>query len=140
MPRVLVSDRVAESGVELLRSEADVDLRVGLSPAELVEAIPEYDAIVVRSATKVTAEVIAAGKKLQVIGRAGAGVDNIDVEAATQHGVMVLNAPAAITVATAEHAIGLMLALARNIPSASASLQGGAWEPAKFVGVELRGK
>ena len=140
MTRILVSDRVAESGIELLRTEAEVDVRIGLSPAELVAAIPEYDAVVVRSATKVTAEVIAAGKKLQVIGRAGAGVDNIDVEAATQHGIMVLNAPAAITVATAEHAIGLMLALARNIPSASASLQGGTWEPSKFVGVELRGK
>src|SRR6266849_1354391 len=98
MPRVLVSDRVAEDGIDILRQGADVDVRIGLSPAELIAAIPDYHALVVRSETKVTADVIAAGRELAVVGRAGVGVDNIDVEAATRHGVVVVNAPAAITV------------------------------------------
>jgi D-3-phosphoglycerate dehydrogenase len=140
MDRILVADRVAEDGVALLKEHADVDVRVGMSPAELIAAIPAYDGLVVRSATKVTAEVIEAAHNLKVIGRAGVGVDNIDVEAATMHGIVVANAPEAITVATAEHAIGLMLAVARNIPTAHDSLQQGRWEPSKFVGVELRGK
>ncbi len=140
MYRVLVSDRVADDGVAILKESADVDVRIGMSPQELLDAIGAYDALVVRSATKVTAEVIEAGKNLKVIGRAGVGVDNIDVDAATRHGVVVANAPEAITVATAEHTIGLMLALARHIPPAYHSLSHGAWEPSKFVGVELRGK
>lgn len=140
MHRILVSDRVAEDGIALLRTEADVDVRIGLTPAELIAAIGGYDALVVRSATKVTAEVLEAARNLKVIGRAGVGVDNIDVEAATRAGVVVANAPEAITVATAEHTIGLMLALARHIPSAHQSLSGGAWEPSRFLGVELRGK
>jgi D-3-phosphoglycerate dehydrogenase len=138
--RVLVSDRIADEGLEVLRQSADVDVRVGLSPAELVAAIPEYQGLVVRSESKVTAEVINAGRELMVVGRAGVGVDNIDVEAATHRGVVVVNAPAAITVATAEHTLGLILALARHIPAAHASVSEGKWERSKFVGVELRGK
>jgi D-3-phosphoglycerate dehydrogenase len=140
MPRVLVSDRIADDGIEVLRQGADVDFRVGLTPEELLAAIPEYHALVVRSESKVNADVIAAGRELMVIGRAGVGVDNIDVEAATQRGIVVVNAPAAITVATAEHTVGLMLALARHIPHAHASVSAGKWERSKFVGVELRGK
>ena len=140
MARVLVSDRIAEEGLEVLRQSADVDVRIGLSAAELVAAIPEYQGLVVRSESKVTAEVIEAGRELMVVGRAGVGVDNIDVEAATRRGVVVVNAPAAITVATAEHTLGLILALARHIPSAHASVSDGKWERSRFVGVELRGK
>ncbi|HXH20571.1 MAG TPA: phosphoglycerate dehydrogenase [Dehalococcoidia bacterium] len=140
MFRILVSDRIAEDGLAILREHADVDVQTGLSPQELLDRIGAYDALVVRSATKVTADVIAAGVNLKVIGRAGVGVDNIDVEAATRHGVVVANAPEAITVATAEHTIGLMLALARHIPDAHQALREGRWEPSKFVGVELRGK
>src|SRR5215208_360519 len=108
MARVLVTDRVSEDGIEMLRTEADVDVRFGISPAELIQIIPDYEALVVRSETKVTAEVLDAGRNLVVVGRAGVGVDNIDVEAATRAGVIVVNAPAAITVATAEHTVGLM--------------------------------
>ena len=139
MPRVLITDQIAEEGVDILRGEAEVDLRFGLTPAELLEQIAGYDAVVVRSETKVTADVIDAGR-LQVVGRAGSGVDNIDVEAATRRGVIVVNAPEANTVAMAEHAIGLMLALARHIPEAQRSLQSNSWERSKFMGVELRGK
>ncbi|HEX5368521.1 MAG TPA: phosphoglycerate dehydrogenase [Dehalococcoidia bacterium] len=140
MAQVLVTDRIGEEGLGILRRGAGVDVRLGLSPAELLEAIPDYDALAVRSETKVTAEVLAAGRKLVVVGRAGVGVDNIDVEAATTRGIVVVNAPAAITIATAEHTLGMMLALARHIPFAHASLTSGKWERSKFVGVELRGK
>ena len=140
MPRVLVSDRLAEDGLEILRREAEVDLRLGLSPADLIEIIPDYQALVVRSETKVTLEVIDAGRELIVIGRAGVGVDNIDVEAATRRGVVVVNAPEGNTIAAAEHTIALMLALARHVPAAHASLSQGKWERSKFVGIELRGK
>ena len=138
--RVLVTDRVSEDGIEMLRTEADVDVRFGISPAELLEIIPNYEALVVRSETKVTADILAAGRNLVVVGRAGVGVDNIDVDAATRHGVIVVNAPAAITVATAEHTVGLMIALARHIPAGDASLKAGRWDRSKLVGVELRGK
>ncbi len=140
MARVLVTDRIGEEGLGILREGADVDVRLGLSPAELLQAIPDYEALAVRSETKVTSEVLAAGRKLIVVGRAGVGVDNIDVEAATTRGIVVVNAPAAITIATAEHTLGMMLALARHIPAAQASLTSGKWERSKFVGVELRGK
>jgi D-3-phosphoglycerate dehydrogenase len=141
MPRVLVTDRVAEELVDILRSGgAEVDLRPGLAPQELLKTIPDYEGLVVRSETRVTADVIEAGKNLQVVGRAGIGVDNIDVEAATRRGVVVVNAPEANTIAMAEHTIGLMLALARHIPAAHTSLRAGSWERSKFIGVELRGK
>ena len=140
MPRVLVADPIDQEGIDLLRTATEVDVRTGLSNAELTESIPEYDALVVRSETKVTAQVIEAGKRLQVIGRAGVGVDNIDLEAATQRGISVVNAPTGNTVAAAEHAIALMLALARHVPQAHASLKGGEWRRADYMGTEVRNK
>jgi D-3-phosphoglycerate dehydrogenase / 2-oxoglutarate reductase len=140
MPKVLVSDPIAQDGIDALVPHAQVDVRVGLEPEELIAIIGEYDALVVRSETRVTAEVIEAGKKLQVIGRAGVGVDNIDIQAATRRGVIVVNAPLGNTISAAEHTIGLMLALARHIPAASASLREGRWERKRFLGIELRGK
>ncbi len=138
--KILVSDSIAEEGINVLRSEADVDIKLKLKPDELISIIPDYDALVVRSETKVTADVIAAGKKLQVIGRAGIGVDNIDLEAATRHGVVVVNAPAGNAVATAEHAIALLLALARHIPQACSRLKAGEWRREGFMGTEVRNK
>jgi D-3-phosphoglycerate dehydrogenase len=140
MPKVLVTDPIAQDGIDALAPHAEVDVRLGLPRDELIAAIGEYDALVVRSETKVTAEVIEAGSKLQVIGRAGVGVDNIDLQAATRRGILVVNAPMGNTISAAEHAIGLMLALARHIPVASASLKEGRWERKRFLGVEVRGK
>ena len=140
MPKILVSDPVAQAGVDILAKVFPVDSRQKLTPEELIAIIPEYDALVVRSETKVTKEVIAAAKNLKVIGRAGVGVDNIDVEAATQRGIIVLNAPEGNTIAATEHTMAMMLALARNVPQAYYSLQNGLWERSKFTGVEVRGK
>jgi len=140
MFRVLVTERIAEDGLEILRSQAEVDVRLRLTPAELIQTVPGYHGLVVRSETKVTADVIEAGRDFLVIGRAGVGVDNIDVAAATRRGVVVVNAPEANTIAAAEHTVGLMLALARHIPEANESLRGGAWDRSRFLGVELRGK
>jgi D-3-phosphoglycerate dehydrogenase len=138
--RVLVADPVAEDGIELLSRSAEVDVRTGLSPEQLAAIVGDYDALVVRSETKVTAAIFEAGHRLQVVGRAGVGVDNIDLEAATQHGVVVVNAPTGNTTSAAELAVALMLALARHIPAADASLKAGQWQRSRFVGVELRGK
>ena len=140
MAKILVSDPVAKAGVEILANEFPVDSRQKLTPEELIAIIPDYDALVVRSETKVTKEVIAAAANLKVIGRAGVGVDNIDVEAATQRGIIVLNAPEGNTIAATEHTMAMMLALARNVPQAHASLKSGLWERPKFTGVEVRGK
>jgi D-3-phosphoglycerate dehydrogenase len=140
MPRVLVSDRLADDGLDILKSESDVDVRLGLTPEALIEAIPDYHALVVRSDTRVTSAVIDAGRDLAVVGRAGVGVDNIDVEAATRRGVVVVYAPEGNTVSAAEHTLALMTALARHVPAAHASLSQGKWERSRFVGVELRGK
>ncbi len=142
MYKVLVSDKISNSGVRLLKMEPDieVDVKTGLSPEELKEIIGEYDALVVRSATKVTREIIEAGVKLKVIGRAGTGVDNIDLEAATEKGIVVMNTPGGNTVAAAEHAISMMLSMARKIPQACASMKEGKWEKKKFMGVEVHGK
>jgi D-3-phosphoglycerate dehydrogenase len=140
MSKILVADPIAQDGIEILQRESDVEVRTGLGQEELLAAIPDYDALVVRSETKVTADVIAAGKRLQVIGRAGVGVDNIDLDAATQRGVIVVNAPLGNTISAAEHTIGLMLALSRHIPDADASLRGGAWKRQQFAGVEVRDK
>ena len=137
---ILVADPIASEGMTLLRGFADVDERHGLSAAELIAAIPAYDALVVRSETRVTAEVIAAGARLRVIARAGVGVDNIDVDAATRHGIIVINSPTGNIAAAAEHTVALLLALARHIPAASASLREGRWERSRFVGTEVRGK
>ncbi|MBI4214056.1 MAG: phosphoglycerate dehydrogenase [Chloroflexi bacterium] len=137
---ILVVDPIAEDGIDVLRSHAEVEVRLGLSPNELLQLVPKYQALVVRSETRVTADVIAAGKNLQVIGRAGVGVDNIDVDAATERGIVVVNAPAAITITTAEHTFALIMAAARNIPQAAQSLREGRWDRSKFVGSEIRGK
>lgn len=138
--KVLVADPIAGEGVEILKKRAEVDVRIGIKPEELLSSIDNYDALVVRSETKVTEQVIAAGRKLKVVGRAGVGVDNIDVEAATRHGVTVVNAPTGNTISAAELAFGLMLALARNIPQAHQTLKSGEWNRSAFVGVELRNK
>lgn len=140
--RVLVADAISEAGVELLRAAPgfEVAVKTGLDKDELARTIGEFDALVVRSATNVTAEVLTRPGRLKVIGRAGTGVDNIDLEAATRAGVVVLNTPGGNSVAAAEHTLSLLLALARNVPQANADLRAGRWERKKYVGVELSGK
>jgi len=138
--KVLVADSVWEEGIETLRSHAEVDVKLGLKPEELISVIGSYDALVVRSQTKVTAEVIKAGTKLQVIARAGVGVDNIDVEEASRHGIVVVNAPTGNTTSAAEHTIALMFALARHIPQANLVLKSGEWRRNDFIGTEVRNK
>lgn len=142
MDRILVTEKISQEGVDALKAGADVDVRLDLDKDvdALLEVLPAYDALVVRSATKVTAQVIEVGKRLRVIGRAGSGVDNIDVEAATQRGIIVVNAPASNNVAVAELSIGLLLSLARQIPQSHASLQSGKWDRGKFMGWEVRDK
>ncbi len=140
MDRILVTELIAEEGLAALRAGADVDLRTDLDKAGLLALLPSYDALVVRSGTKVTADVLSAGTQLRVVGRAGTGVDNIDVDAATRLGITVVNAPASNSVAVAELTIGLILSLARHLPQAHASLQSGKWERNKFMGFEVRGK
>jgi D-3-phosphoglycerate dehydrogenase len=138
--KVLITDQISDLGIAVLKQEADVDSRPGLKQEEIVAAIGDYEALMVRSQTRVTEAIIAAGKKLQVIARAGVGIDNVDVEAATRFGVVVVNAPTGNTVSAAEHAIALLLASARNIPQANRSLKSGAWKRSSFIGTELRGK
>ncbi|MGB7589140.1 MAG: phosphoglycerate dehydrogenase [Solirubrobacterales bacterium] len=138
--KVLVKEKIADSGVDLLRENFDVDLGLEMSDDELREAIANYDAILVRSATQVTAELIGHADRLKVIGRAGTGVDNVDIAAATRRGIVVANAPESNSVAAAEHTLALMLALCRNVPQAHASLIGGGWERPRFKGTELYGK
>jgi len=139
--RVLVTEKIADSGLDLLRSAGhEVDVQEGLSPEELLGAIVGAHALIIRSSTQVTAEVLAAGTALQVVGRAGVGLDNVDVKAATVRGVMVVNAPTSNILSVAEQAMALLLAQARNIPQAHASLVAGRWERSKWEGVELHGK
>ncbi len=138
--KILVSDPVSEQGIEILKKEFDVDIATGLAPAELIKRIGNYEALIVRSETQVTKDVINAGKMLKIIGRAGVGVDNIDVNTATEKGIIVVNAPEGNTISAAEHTIALMLAMSRNIPQANASLKSKKWERKKFMGVEVRGK
>lgn len=138
--KILVSDKVSDQGVKILQEVHEVDVRHGLTPEELIAAIPEYDALVVRSETKARKAVIEAAANLKVIGRAGVGVDNIDVQAATEKGIMVINAPDGNTIAATEHTMALMLALARNVPQAYHSMKAGKWERSKFMGLEMRGK
>ncbi len=138
--RILVSDPLAEEGVDILRKEFTVDVKTDLSEDELVSIIPDYDALLVRSGTEVTARVIDAGNNLKFIGRAGAGVDNIDMNAATRRGIIVANAPEGNTLAATEHTMAMMLSLARNIPQANASLKKKEWKRSKFMGVELNEK
>jgi len=140
-PRVLISDKLSPAAVEVFRSRGvDVDLRPGLSPAELRACIGGYDGLAIRSATKVTQEVLDAAPRLRVVGRAGIGVDNVDVKSATARGVVVMNTPNGNATTTAEHAIAMMFALARQIPEATASTRAGRWEKNRFLGVELTGK
>ena len=140
MARIVVADALSQVGIDLLAAEHEVIVKTGLSEDELVAELADVQALLVRSQTKVTARVIEAAPKLEVIGRAGVGVDNIDIDAATQRGVTVVNAPLANTMSTAEHAFGLMLAAARHVPQAHASLRGGAWDRSKYAGVELSGR
>jgi D-3-phosphoglycerate dehydrogenase / 2-oxoglutarate reductase len=138
--RVLVSESLSEGGIEQLRQYAEVDVKLDLTHEELVKIIGNYEALIVRSQTDVSADVIEAGTKLQVIGRAGVGVDNIDVNSATRKGIVVVNAPTSNTTAAAEHTIALMLSLARHIPQACSSLKKGQWKRNLFVGVEVNHK
>ena len=138
--KVLVADQIAQDGIDMLSKYAHVDVRTNQKAEQIVPIIGDYEAMIVRSQTRVTADIIEAGKKLQVIGRAGVGVDNIDIDAATRHGIIVVNAPTGNTISAAEHSIALMLALARNIPQANTSLRSGAWRRSDFMGTEVKGK
>jgi D-3-phosphoglycerate dehydrogenase len=138
--KVLVREKIADAGIELLRQNFEVDLGFEMSEEDLSAAIGSYDAILVRSATQLTAELIERAERLKVIGRAGTGVDNVDIPAATRRGIVVANAPEANSVAAAEHTLALMLALCRTVPQAHAALTGGAWERSRFKGAELYGK
>jgi len=138
--KILVADPIAEEGLKILREQANVDVKAKLKPEELKAIVGDYDALIVRSQTQVPAEIVEAGRKLKVIGRAGVGIDNIDVGAATRQGIVVVNAPTGNTVSAAEHAMALMLALARNIPQANSQLKSGVWQRGKLIGVELRNK
>src|SRR6185312_9071967 len=141
MPKVMIADELSQHAVAIFRQRGvEVDVRTGLKAPDLKAAIPEYDGLAVRSASKVTAEILAAASRLKVVGRAGIGVDNIDVPAATQRGVVVMNTPHGNSITTAEHAIAMMFALARQIPAADKSTQAGKWEKSRFMGVELTGK
>ena len=138
--RILVADKLSEAGVAALSEHHDVDVDTGRSKEELLELIGRYDGVVVRSATTIDADLIAAGSNLKVIARAGVGLDNVDVDAATRHGVIVCNAPQSNIISAAEHTVALICALARNIPQAHSALVDGAWERSKWSGTELYGK
>ncbi len=138
--KVLIADSIAREGIDILKGCAEVDIKTNLKPEELVAVIGDYEGLVVRSQTQVTAEVIAAGAKLQVVGRAGVGIDNINLDEATRRGIVVVNAPTGNTVSAAEHTIALMLSLARHIPQAHNALKAGSWQRSKFMGTEVRGK
>jgi D-3-phosphoglycerate dehydrogenase / 2-oxoglutarate reductase len=140
--RVLLSDSLAPQGVEILQRDSRIqcDTRTGLSPEELAETIPPYDALLIRSSTKVTRAVIERATSLKVIGRAGVGVDNVDIDSATRRGIVVMNSPMGNSVTTAEHTIAMMMALARHIPAANAAVREGKWERGKFTGIEVFNK
>ncbi|KAF7021836.1 hypothetical protein CFC21_034722 [Triticum aestivum] len=140
-PAVLVAEKLGEAGLEVLRQFADVECAYGMSPAELLAKVAQFDALIVRSGTKVTRGVLEAGRgRLRVVGRAGVGIDNVDLQAATEAGCLVVNAPTANTVAAAEHGIALLACMARNVSQADAALKAGKWQRAKYVGVSLVGK
>ncbi len=140
--KILISDKLAQEGINILKSvkEFEVDSRSGMKPEELKGIIKNYDALIIRSETNVTADIIEQADRLKVIGRAGVGLDNVDLKAATKKGIVAMNTPAGNTTSTAEHTMSLILALSRNIPAACASLKSGKWERSKFTGVELYGK
>ncbi|MGB7444793.1 MAG: phosphoglycerate dehydrogenase [Coleofasciculaceae cyanobacterium] len=137
MPKVLVSDPIAQSGIDILSQVAQVDVKTNLPPEELTRVIPEYDAIMIRSGTRLTQAIIEAGSKLKIIGRAGVGVDNIDVPTATRQGILVVNSPEGNTIAAAEHALAMMLSLSRHIPEANQSVKNNKWDRKSFVGTEV---
>ena len=138
--KILIADGLEDTGLAILRAAGQAMDSSGISPEALLQAIPEYQALIVRSRTKVNAAVFAAGRQLKVVGRAGVGVDNIDLSAASQHGVTVVNAPQATTRAVAEHTLALMLALARSIPAADAAMKSGHWLKSDLMGIELEAK
>ncbi len=141
--KVLITDRIAQEGIDLLRTQlpdVQVDERFGLQPDQLKAIIGEYTALIVRSETQVTGDILAASSRMKIVGRAGVGVDNIDTEAATRHGIMVVNSPTGNIVAAAEHTIAMLMAVARQIPAANASIKTGKWEKSRFLGVEVRHK
>jgi D-3-phosphoglycerate dehydrogenase len=141
MPRVLISDKLSQAAVDIFRNRGvDVDVKPGLAPADLRTVIGDYDGLAIRSATKVTKELLDVATRLKVVGRAGIGVDNVDLKSATARGVVVMNTPHGNSITTAEHAIAMMFALARQIPEATASTKAGKWEKNRFMGVELTGK
>jgi len=137
MPKVLVSDPIDQVGIDILSQVAQVDIKTDLSPEQLVQIISEYDALMIRSGTRVTQAMIDAGKQLKIIGRAGVGVDNVDVPAATRRGILVVNSPEGNTIAAAEHAIAMMLSMSRYIPDANVSVKSGKWNRSSFTGVEV---
>src|SRR3954465_10082487 len=136
--KVLVKEKIGDSGVKLLQDAGfEVELGVDWEDGELENRIGEFDGILIRSATKLTADLLEKADNLKAVGRAGVGVDNVDVEAATKRGIVVANAPQSNVITAAEHTMALLLALARNVPQAHASLTGGAWDRSKFSGVEV---
>ena len=141
-PKVLIADSISPRGIEELSRDGalEVSTQTGLNEAALIEIIPEFSAVVVRSSTKITAPIINAGARLRAIGRAGVGIDNVDVDAATRRGVIVMNAPGGNTVSTAEHTFSLLLSVARKIPQADASMRGKSWDRKNFEGIELYNK
>jgi D-3-phosphoglycerate dehydrogenase len=141
MPKVLIADKLSPAAVAIFKERGvEADVKTGLSKEELLKIVDQYDGIAIRSASKITADVLKAATKLKVVGRAGIGVDNVDIPAATAAGVIVMNTPFGNSITTAEHAISLMLALARELPAANASTQAGKWEKNRFMGVEITGK
>jgi D-3-phosphoglycerate dehydrogenase len=141
MPKVLIADKLSQAAIEIFRSRGiEVDVKTGLAPADLRAIIDGYDGLAIRSATKVTRELLEAAPDLKVVGRAGIGVDNVDIKTATAHGVVVMNTPFGNAITTAEHAIAMLFALARQLPEASASTRAGKWEKNRFMGVELTAK
>src|ERR1700737_2920687 len=141
--KILITDRIAQEGIDLLRTqlpEAQIDERIGIKPEQLKAIIGDYAALIVRSETQVTEDVLAAAKNMKIVGRAGVGVDNINTEAATRLGIIVVNSPTGNIIAAAEHSVAMLMALARHVPAANASVKTGKWEKSKFLGVEVRHK
>jgi D-3-phosphoglycerate dehydrogenase len=142
-PRILITEPIAQEGIDLLRyelPEAHIDVRLDLSREQLLALIGSYTALIIRSQTPVTGELLAAAPRLQVVGRAGSGLDNIDLDAVVRHGVLVVNAPRGSAIAVAEHTLALMLTLARRIPAANSSIKAGRWDKSRLLGIELHGK
>jgi len=141
--KILITDRIAQEGIDMLRTqlpEAQIDERIGIKPEQLRAVIGDYTGLIVRSETQVTSDVLAAATQLKIVGRAGVGVDNIDIEAATRLGIMVVNSPTGNIVAAAEHTIAMLMALARHVPAADSSMKAGKWEKNRFLGVEVRNR